>query len=62
MTTTFSDLIILLSSGINQRRLYFDAHPKVKTLGRDFATTTETVTTTNAPSAIPHPIRALPAR
>ena len=37
MTTTFSDLIILLSSGINQRRLYFDAHPKVKTLGRDFA-------------------------
>ena len=38
MSTTFSDLIILLSSGINQRRLYFDAHPKVKSLGSDFAT------------------------
>jgi putative nucleotidyltransferase with HDIG domain len=41
VSTTFSDLIILLSSGINQRRLYFDAHPKVKTLGRDFATKLE---------------------
>ena len=33
----FSDLIILLSGGINQRRLYFDKHPKVLSLGRDFA-------------------------
>ena len=33
MATTFSDLIILLSGGINQRKLYFDAHPKVKSLG-----------------------------
>lgn len=37
MATSFSDLIILLSSGINQRRLYFDAHPKVQSMGRDFA-------------------------
>lgn len=37
MSNSFSDLIILLSSGINQRRLYFDTHPKVKSLGRDFA-------------------------
>ena len=36
MEPTFSDLIILLSGGINQRRLYFDGHPKVKALGRDF--------------------------
>jgi len=33
----FSDLIILLSTGINQRRMYFDSHPKVQNLGRDFA-------------------------
>lgn len=37
MSATFSDLIIMLSSGITQRRLYFDAHPKVQALGRDFA-------------------------
>ncbi|MBM4131858.1 HD-GYP domain-containing protein [bacterium] len=37
MSATFSDLIILLSSGINQRRLYFDAHPRVRSLGQDFA-------------------------
>jgi putative nucleotidyltransferase with HDIG domain len=30
-------LIILLSTGINQRRLYFDAHPKVQSLSADFA-------------------------
>jgi HD-GYP domain-containing protein (c-di-GMP phosphodiesterase class II) len=33
----FSDLIILLSTGINQRKMYFDSHPKVQSLGRDFA-------------------------
>ncbi|MEN8006229.1 MAG: HD domain-containing phosphohydrolase [Candidatus Krumholzibacteriota bacterium] len=37
MATRFSDLIILLSGGINQRRMYFDSHPKVQHLGRDFA-------------------------
>ena len=36
MSTRFSDLIILLSAGINQRRMYFDSHPKVQGLGRDF--------------------------
>lgn len=36
MNTSFSDLIILLASGISQRRLYFDGHPKVRALGRDF--------------------------
>jgi len=35
-TSKFSDLIILLSGGINQRRLYFDSHPKVKSLGENF--------------------------
>ncbi|MCB1184001.1 HD domain-containing protein [bacterium] len=34
--TTFSDLIILLSGGINQRRLYFDGHPKVRGQGESF--------------------------
>ena len=37
MATRFSDLVILLSGGINNRRLYFDEHPKVKSQGRDFA-------------------------
>lgn len=37
MSTSVSDLIILLSTGINQRRLYFDDHPKVHSLGADFA-------------------------
>ena len=37
VATRFSDLIILLSGGINQRRMYFDSHPKVQNLGRDFA-------------------------
>jgi HD-GYP domain-containing protein (c-di-GMP phosphodiesterase class II) len=32
----FSDLIILLASGINQRRMYFDDHPKVKAVCQDF--------------------------
>ena len=36
MATNFSDLIILLSGGINQRRMYFDTHPKVQDLGRNF--------------------------
>jgi putative nucleotidyltransferase with HDIG domain len=34
----FSDLIILLASGINQRRMYFDDHPKVKAVCHDFTT------------------------
>jgi len=37
VATRYSDLIILLSGGINQRRMYFDSHPKVQSLGRDFA-------------------------
>lgn len=37
MTTNFSDLIIMLSGGINQRRLYFDSHPKVRGLSERFA-------------------------
>ena len=36
-TNQFSDLIIMLSGGINQRRLYFDSHPKVRGLGEKFA-------------------------
>ncbi len=43
MENAFSDLIILLSGGINQRRLYFDDHPKVKTLGEDFTRRLEEV-------------------
>lgn len=35
-STKFSDLIIMLSGGINQRRLYFDSHPKVRSLGENF--------------------------
>jgi len=34
----FSDLIILLASGINQRRMYFDDHPKVEAACREFTT------------------------
>lgn len=30
MASRFSDLIILISGGINQRRLYFDDHPRVR--------------------------------
>ncbi len=37
MERQFSDLIILLASGINQRRMYFDDHPKVKAVCQDFA-------------------------
>jgi len=37
VATRFSDLIILLSGGINQRRMYFDTHPRVQDLGRDFS-------------------------
>jgi len=36
MDKQFSDLIILLASGINQRLMYFDNHPQVQALGRDF--------------------------
>ncbi len=36
MEQRFSDLIILLASGINQRRLYFDEHPKVRAFSQDF--------------------------
>ena len=36
MEQRFSDLIILLASGINQRRMYFDDHPKVRAFSRDF--------------------------
>ncbi len=36
MEQRFSDLIILLASGINQRRLYFDKHPKVQAFSQDF--------------------------
>jgi putative nucleotidyltransferase with HDIG domain len=36
VSTRYSDLIILLSGGVNQRRMYFDSHPKVQSLGRDF--------------------------
>lgn len=32
----FSDLIILLASGINQHRMYFDNHPKVQSLSTEF--------------------------
>ncbi len=38
MEQHFSDLIILLAGGINQRRLYFDDHPKVQAFARDFTT------------------------
>ena len=36
MESRFSDLIILLASGINQRIMYFDSHPTVQSLSRDF--------------------------
>lgn len=36
MEQQFSDLIILLSTGINQRRMYFDEHPKVQAISEDF--------------------------
>ncbi len=38
MERHFSDLIILLASGINQRRMYFDDHPKVTAVSHDFTT------------------------
>jgi len=38
MEQRFSDLIILLASGINQRRMYFDSHPKVQSISREFVT------------------------
>ena len=36
MEQRFSDLIILLSSGINQRRMYFDNHPNVQSISGEF--------------------------
>lgn len=36
MEQRFSDLIILLSSGINQRRMYFDKHPNVQSISGEF--------------------------
>lgn len=38
MERQFSDLIILLASGINQRRMYFDDHPKVTAVSQEFTT------------------------
>lgn len=38
MERDFSDLIILLASGINQRRMYFDDHPKVRAVSHEFTT------------------------
>lgn len=38
MEKNFSDLIILLASGINQRRMYFDDHPKVQSVCHEFTT------------------------
>jgi HD-GYP domain-containing protein (c-di-GMP phosphodiesterase class II) len=35
MEQRFSDLLILLASGINQRRMYFDNHPRVQAISRD---------------------------
>ncbi len=39
MEQQFSDLIILLASGINQRRMYFDNHPKVRSISAEFVGT-----------------------
>ncbi|MCB1183999.1 HD domain-containing protein [bacterium] len=39
MDQRFGDLIILLASGINQRRMYFDAHPRVLAMAREFVAT-----------------------
>ena len=36
MEKRFSDLIILLASGINQRRMYFDSHPRVQAISAEF--------------------------
>ncbi len=36
MEQQFSDLIILLASGINQRRMYFDNHPNVQAISVEF--------------------------
>ena len=36
MQQRFSDLIILLASGINQRRMYFNNHPKVQAISSEF--------------------------
>ncbi len=36
MEQRFSDMIILLASGINQHRMYFDNHPKVQSISAEF--------------------------
>jgi putative nucleotidyltransferase with HDIG domain len=36
VASRFSDLIIFLSNGISQRKMYFDTHPKVMGLGEAF--------------------------
>ena len=38
MQPKLDKVVILISSGIAQRKLYFADHPKVKSLGRDFVT------------------------
>jgi putative nucleotidyltransferase with HDIG domain len=38
MEQRFSDLIIRLANGISQRRMYFDAHPRVVSTSREVAT------------------------
>ncbi len=45
MASRFSDLIIFLSGGINQRKMYFDTHPKVMGLGDNFIQRMEEVLT-----------------
>jgi len=42
MQPKLDKVVILLSSGIAQRKLYFAGHPKVKSLGRDFVTLLQT--------------------
>ncbi len=37
MEQRFSDLIIRLANGISQRRMYFDAHPRVVSTSREVA-------------------------
>jgi putative nucleotidyltransferase with HDIG domain len=37
MDQRFSDMIIMLATGVSQRRMYFDAHPRVAATARDVA-------------------------
>jgi len=43
MERRFSDLLVLLASGINQRRMYFDSHPRVHFISREFVTNLQTM-------------------